>query len=83
MPRHIAAQFLIESAALGLLGGLLGAVLAVGAVVLFAVVRQWTAVLDPATVLLAPLVGIGTGLLAGLYPAMRASMIEPLQALRR
>lgn len=81
--RHVAAQFLAESTVLGLLGGLAGTALAVGTVVLFALIRHWTAVLAPAVVLSAPFIGAGTGLVAGLYPAVRASLIEPLVALRR
>ena len=65
------------------LGGLVGTALAVGTVVLFALIRHWTAVLAPAVVLSAPFIGAGTGLVAGLYPAVRASLIEPLVALRR
>jgi putative ABC transport system permease protein len=82
-PRHIAAQFLAESTALGTLGGLIGTSLGVTAVVTIAVLQHWTAVLQPFTVLPAPLIGTAVGLLAGLYPAMRAALLEPLEALRR
>jgi putative ABC transport system permease protein len=81
--RHIAAHFLGESTALGTLGGLVGTSLGVGAVIVVAVARQWTPVLAPWTVLPAPIVGTVTGLLAGLYPAWRASHVQPIEALQR
>lgn len=82
LPRHIAVQFLSESTFLGALGGLIGTSLGVLVVVSVAVAKSWTAVLDPATVLAAPFVGAVVGLLAGLYPSVRAARIEPLDALR-
>ena len=81
-PRHIAAQFLAESAALGTLGGLIGTCIGVGTVVIFAAVKDWTAILNPAYTLPAPLIGTVVGLLAGAYPAVRAARTSPLAALR-
>jgi putative ABC transport system permease protein len=81
-PRHIAAQFLAESTALGTLGGLVGTCIGVGIVVIFAAARNWTAVLNPAYTLPAPLIGSVVGLLAGAYPALRAARTSPLAALR-
>ena len=81
-PRHIAAQFLAESTALGTLGGLIGTCVGVGTVVIFAAAKNWTAVLNPAYTLPAPLIGSVVGLLAGAYPALRAARTSPLAALR-
>jgi putative ABC transport system permease protein len=81
-PRHIAAQFLAESTALGTLGGLVGTCIGVGIVVIFAAAKNWTAVLNPAYTLPAPLIGSVVGLLAGAYPALRAARTSPLAALR-
>jgi putative ABC transport system permease protein len=81
-PRHIAGQFLSESTALGTLGGLIGTSVGVLTVVLIAASQSWTAVINPALTLPAPLIGSIVGLLAGLYPALRASRTSPLAALR-
>ena len=82
-PVHIAAQFLAESTALGLFGGLIGASLGVVTVLAVTIYQNWTALLDPRVVLAAPVAGAVIGLLAGLYPALRAGTIEPADALRR
>lgn len=79
---HIAAQFLLESTAMGFIGGIVGASLGSVVVVVVAAVQGWTPVLDPMTPLLAPIGGAVIGLVSGTYPAMRATRMEPVMALR-
>ena len=59
---HIAAQFLLESASMGVIGGILGASLGILIVVAVSAYQVWTPVLDPAAPFLAPLVGGSIGL---------------------
>lgn len=60
----------------------MGTVIGVVAVLVVALARTWTAVMSPTLTLLASLLRLVVGRLAGLDPAMRTARIEPNHALR-
>jgi putative ABC transport system permease protein len=80
--RHIAMQFLVESVIVGFLGGLLGTAVGVLLTVGVSWVRDWTPILDNRLAFGSPLLGAFIGLVAGTYPAWKASAIQPITALR-
>ena len=73
----------VEAAVLGGLGGLIGSGVGVLAVVLTALLRDWTPVLAPWVVVAAPMLGLVSGLVAGVFPALCAARVQPADALRR
>ena len=79
---HVASQFLVESIVIGFLGGLVGTAVGVLGTVGVSAYRDWTPLLDERLAVAAPLLGAMIGLVAGTYPAWRASAIEPITALR-
>ncbi len=83
--RDIMWQFLIESVALTGLGGVLGIILGwsiTQAVERIPQAQGLTLLITPATVIIAVGVSVGIGVVFGLYPAMRAARMHPIQALR-
>jgi len=67
---------------LGLLGGVLGIVLGVGAAILLSRVMQWNTLISPAAIAIAFGFSAAVGLFFGLWPARRASRLDPIVALR-
>ena len=80
--RDIVLQFLLEAALVSGAGGLFGVALGILAVPLAASLNGGVALLDPASIPLALAVALLTGLVFGLYPALRASLLDPIEALR-
>lgn len=78
----IAGQFLGEALLLAALGGLLGAIVGTAIGAGYATSQQWPVVLSPTGLLLAVLATALVGAAAGLYPALRASLVPPTEALR-
>jgi putative ABC transport system permease protein len=80
--RDIRLQFLCEALVLCLAGGLAGVALGAGVSLTVAQSAGWTTVIDPGAVALALGFSGLTGLFFGLYPAHRASRLNPVEALK-
>ena len=80
--RDILAQFLIESATLSTLGAIIGIALGIGFSQLIAAVTPLPASIAPWSIVVGVLVGMVVGIVSGVYPASRASLLDPIAALR-
>ena len=85
--RDIATQFLVEAVLLTLAGGVLGVMLGVGVafgtgLVAAQFIDGWKAVVPLGGIVLAVSVSGVVGIVFGLYPARRAALLDPIDALR-
>ena len=81
--RDILSQFLIEASVLGTLGSAIGVALGVGLAQAIAAVSPLPAAVAPWSVVVGVALGAGVGIVSGVYPASRASKLDPITALRQ
>lgn len=80
--RHIALQFLVEAATLTTIGGLTGTTIGAAITYLYAQRQGWTFTVPTNIIAAAIAVALLLGLIAGLYPAIRAATMNPADAVR-
>ena len=80
--RDILAQFLIESILISVTGGLIGVVFGIGAAVVVNLAAAFPIYIQPWSVLLSFAVCTLTGVFFGWYPAQKAAMLDPIEAIR-
>jgi len=80
---RIVVQFLINTCVLSIGGGLVGLILGVAIPFLITLFTDMPTVVQPYSLVLAFGISAGIGIVFGLYPAMRAAALDPIEALRR
>jgi putative ABC transport system permease protein len=80
--RDILTQFLIEALVLSLLGGITGIVLGVGGSSAISSFAKWPTIVTAFSIVLSFVFSIAIGIFFGFYPARKAAMLNPIDALR-
>jgi putative ABC transport system permease protein len=80
--RHIVMQFLIEAVTLSVVGGCLGILVGILGARVTTAIAGWPTIISAETVMAAFVFSIAVGLFFGLYPANKASRLNPIDALR-
>src|SRR5262249_15939028 len=79
---HILLQFLVEAVLLSGLGGIAGALLGIVSSKVISAVAGWPTVVSPAAIIGGFVFSAAVGVFFGFYPARKASMLHPIDALR-
>lgn len=79
---NILLQFLIEAMVIGITGGTLGILLGIGASYGISLFLGWNTVVSMSSVVLAFGFSVFIGLFFGIYPARKAALLDPIEALR-
>jgi putative ABC transport system permease protein len=81
-PADVLVQFLIEAVVLALLGGTIGVGLGLGTAGALGCLAHWPVAIDYPMIVVAFAVSAGVGIFFGYYPALKASRLDPIEALR-
>ena len=79
---NIMTQFLIESMVIGVIGGLIGILVGIGASQLISKFGNFTTVITATPIIVSFAFSVGIGLFFGIYPARKAAKLDPIEALR-
>jgi len=79
--RHILLQFLIEAIIMTVIGGVLGVAAGIGGARLLTTMVGWPTIISSQAVVMAFLFSVAVGIFFGLYPANKASKLNPIEAL--
>jgi len=79
--KDVVRQFLIETTIISLTGGVAGILLGVGLSQLIGILAGWSTIVTTGSIVLAFGVSVFIGIVFGLYPAVRASRLDPVTAL--
>ena len=80
--KDILLQFVIESFILSIGGGIIGIVFGILSAIIIIFVTDWTLSISIPSVMYSFLFSLAVGLFFGVYPARKASMLDPIEALR-
>jgi len=78
----IIRQFLMEALLISMLGGMIGIAFGFTLSKVIATAAGWSTVVTTSSIVVAFGVSVGIGLLFGIYPAMQAAKLDPIEAIR-
>ena len=80
--KDILSQFLVEAVTLSVLGGVIGIIVGVGTSALISHLAKWSILVSPTAITMAFCFSALVGVFFGYYPARKAAVLDPIEALR-
>ncbi len=78
----ILVQFIIESSILSISGGVIGILIGIVVSVIVSLATKWNLIISVPSIFYSFLFSIVVGMFFGVYPARKASLLDPIEALR-